>query len=174
MIIYIFQEINRFTFIQCVSEVQKINLPISIGVGNSHDLIIIYNEGRIKAKRIISHPSFNGETFENDIAIIELEEPLEFSETVLPGCLDTESARQNYGDIIATGFGLTSKLVIDPLTGRLVYTPSVSRFLKEVDYKDVSETEERCQDFKSNICVDSKSPGTEESVCLGDSGKSCS
>ena len=161
----------RFALLQCVEIAQKMEIPLSIGVGNSHDLVRMYDEGRINVKRILPHPNFNQETLENDVALLELEEPLEFSSTVLPGCLDTQSDRKNYGDVVATGFGVTSKVVFDPKTGMPVKMSSASRFLKQLDNVDISENDQRCYDFKSSLCVDSKSSGTSESVCLGDNGE---
>ena len=161
----------RFALLQCVEIAQKMEIPLSIGVGNSHDLVRMYDEGRINVKRIIPHPELDKLTLNNDVALLELEEPLEFSSTVLPGCLDMQRDRKNYGDVVATGFGLTSKLVIDPETDRAVKIPSASRFLKQLDNVDLSEISERCQKYKSNICVYSKPLGTSESVCLFDNGK---
>ena len=160
----------RFAFLQC-ADLAEVNTPLSIGVGNSHDLVRMYDEGRINVKRIIPHPELDKLTLNNDVALLELEEPLEFSSTVLPGCLDMQRDRKNYGDVVATGFGLTSKLVIDPETDRAVKIPSASRFLKQLDNVDISENDQRCYDFKSSLCVDSKSSGTSESVCLGDNGE---
>lgn len=40
-----------------------------------------------KVKRIITHPSYNDITYDYDIALMELEEPLEFTKTVQPICL---------------------------------------------------------------------------------------
>lgn len=47
-----------------------------------------------------------------------------------------------------------------------------SRFLKELDVIDNSENDERCAKFEENVCIDSKSPGMEESICFGDTGMS--
>ncbi|XP_055359393.1 suppressor of tumorigenicity 14 protein isoform X2 [Betta splendens] len=44
-----------------------------------------------KVKRIISHPNYNPMTFDYDIALLELSEPLEFSNTIQPICLPTSS-----------------------------------------------------------------------------------
>lgn len=42
-------------------------------------------------KRIISHPDYNQMTFDYDIALLELSEPLEFTNTIQPICLPDSS-----------------------------------------------------------------------------------
>ena len=140
-----------------------------MGAGGDNDLIRIYENGRTYAKAI-THPDYDTVNGANDIALLELEQPLEFTETVLPGCLDTEKARKSYGDVVITGYGLTSPWMFDRRTGQLVQEGSVSRFLKELDYKDISESTEACKTLKGILCVDSKT-GIQESGCYGDSGK---
>ena len=143
---------------------------VSIGAGGDNDLVKIYNQGRTYSERLIMHPNFNLEDFLNDIALIKLEKPLELSQTVLPGCLDTEKARKSYGDVVITGYGLTSKPIVDRKQGREIGNPSNSRFLKELGYKDISESDEKCRGSPGILCVDSQS-GIKESGCYGDSGK---
>lgn len=42
-------------------------------------------------KRIVSHPNYNTMTFDYDIALLELSEPLKFSNTIQPICLPSSS-----------------------------------------------------------------------------------
>lgn len=59
-------------------------------------------------KRIISHPSFNDFTFDYDIALLELERPVEYSSTVRPICLPDSSHVFPSGKAIwVTGWGHT-------------------------------------------------------------------
>nr|XP_020493044.1 suppressor of tumorigenicity 14 protein homolog [Labrus bergylta] len=44
-----------------------------------------------KLKRIISHPDYNQMTFDYDIALLELSQPLEFTNTIQPICLPSSS-----------------------------------------------------------------------------------
>uniref|UniRef100_A0A8C4EZX1 ST14 transmembrane serine protease matriptase n=1 Tax=Dicentrarchus labrax TaxID=13489 RepID=A0A8C4EZX1_DICLA len=46
---------------------------------------------RRPVKRIISHPDYNQMTFDYDIALLELSEPLEFTNTIQPICLPSSS-----------------------------------------------------------------------------------
>uniref|UniRef100_A0A3Q3VWP1 Uncharacterized protein n=1 Tax=Mola mola TaxID=94237 RepID=A0A3Q3VWP1_MOLML len=53
-----------------------------------------YKQGGVQrrpVKRIISHPDYNQMTFDYDIALLELNEPLEFSNTIQPICLPSSS-----------------------------------------------------------------------------------
>uniref|UniRef100_A0A665W422 Suppressor of tumorigenicity 14 protein homolog n=1 Tax=Echeneis naucrates TaxID=173247 RepID=A0A665W422_ECHNA len=49
------------------------------------------NVQRRSLKRIISHPDYNQMTFDYDIALLELSEPLEFTNTIQPICLPSSS-----------------------------------------------------------------------------------
>lgn len=49
------------------------------------------NVQRRAVKRIISHPDYNQMTFDYDIALLELSEPLKFSNTIQPICLPSSS-----------------------------------------------------------------------------------
>lgn len=46
---------------------------------------------RRAVKKIISHPDYNTMTFDYDIALLELSEPLKFSNTIQPICLPSSS-----------------------------------------------------------------------------------
>ena len=59
-------------------------------------------------KRIISHPSFNDFTYDYDIAVLELERPVEYSSTVRPICLPAATHVFPVGKAIwVTGWGHT-------------------------------------------------------------------
>ena len=61
--------------------------------------------------------------------------------------------------MLLTGYGITSKLKIDPKTGVQTYDSGISRFLKEVEYKDTSDQVEKCSNDSGIICADSKIKG---------------
>lgn len=64
-----------------------------------------------RVEKIIAHAEFDTETFDSDIALLKLEEPITFSEDVVPACLPEEDLANNilmnqtFG--IASGFGNT-------------------------------------------------------------------
>ena len=62
-----------------------------------------------RVEKIIAHAEFDTETFDSNIALLKLEEPITFSEDVVPACLPEEDfandvlMNQTFG--IVTGFG---------------------------------------------------------------------
>ena len=94
----------------------------SIGFGGDNDLVKIYDNGRIPIKRGIIHPNYgNSESFNfaDDIALLELDSPIDFEKdsTIGPGCIDPNSAKFYESNVMITGFGLTSKVIINLKTG---------------------------------------------------------
>ena len=80
-----------------------------VGFGNKHNLIDIYNHGRIRIDQIFVHPHYNVSMTDtvHDIAIVKLSQPLSFdSESVSPACVlqENEGGRmKDYGEVISTG-----------------------------------------------------------------------
>jgi secreted trypsin-like serine protease len=58
-------------------------------------------------QKIILHPEYAGVTMYNDIALVELDRGVEFSEHVQPACLYTKSDIPEFG-LEVTGWGSTS------------------------------------------------------------------
>lgn len=59
-------------------------------------------------KKIISHPDYNYMTFDYDIALLELSEPLKFTNTIQPICLPDSSHMFPAGmSCWVTGWGTT-------------------------------------------------------------------
>ncbi|XP_067275825.1 ST14 transmembrane serine protease matriptase a [Pseudorasbora parva] len=59
-------------------------------------------------KQIIPHPYYNPYTYDNDIALMELESPVTFSDTIRPICLPTATDVFPPGDVVTiTGWGAT-------------------------------------------------------------------
>lgn len=140
-----------------------------VGYG-SNDLVNIFEDGRFKVKRYIIHPGFEPEQAKNDIALVELENDIVFNEHVQPACLEREEAKNYAGNnLLITGYGFTTQMKQDTKHHNQTQNKP-SRYLKEADYKDVSNEEdsERCKINKGIICVDAvKQP---DSGCFGDSG----
>lgn len=85
-----------------------------------------------KIKAVSTHPDFNIFNFHNDIAIVELDEPVEFSDILQPVCLPSPS--QNY----------TSRLGLVIGWGRTTEDSSPSSFLRKA-FVPIWSTEQ-CKD----------------------------
>nr|XP_056716511.1 suppressor of tumorigenicity 14 protein [Euleptes europaea] len=61
-------------------------------------------------KRIITHPDFNDFTYDNDIAVMELDSPITFTKQVQPICLPDSSHKFPAGQVLhVTGWGATAE-----------------------------------------------------------------
>ncbi|XP_023207560.1 suppressor of tumorigenicity 14 protein-like [Xiphophorus maculatus] len=61
-----------------------------------------------KLKQIIPHPNYNPNTFDNDIALMELDTPIEYSDYIQPICLPTADYKIPAGqNVWITGWGAT-------------------------------------------------------------------
>ena len=56
-------------------------------------------------KRVIVHRDYNAQTFENDIAILELESPIEYQQHIVPICLPTDQDKFVGRSAYVTGWG---------------------------------------------------------------------
>ena len=70
-------------------------------------------------KRVIVHRDYNAQTFENDIAILELESAIEYQQHVVPICMPSEKDIYVGSKAYVTGWG------------RLKYGKSASHFQRE-------------------------------------------
>lgn len=76
-------------------------LTLSIG---DHDIFTkseVQNEKRF-VKRLVFHKKFNMQTFQDDIALITLNEPVKFASNIKPVCLNTKFADLTSGVRTAT------------------------------------------------------------------------
>ena len=63
----------------------------------------------VRASEWITHPNFDSSTLDNDFAIIQLETPVKFSDSVRPICLpdvgDTDDGDTDYDFVVSTVTG---------------------------------------------------------------------
>lgn len=63
--------------------------------------------------QIICHPQYNPLTFDNDICLVQLSAPVNFTDYVSPICLASENSTFYNGlSTWTTGFGVTGKLKV--------------------------------------------------------------
>jgi secreted trypsin-like serine protease len=119
----------------------------------------------------------NPEMMKNDIALLELEERLVFTDTISPICLTPEIEHDNY---FAAGWGLQKapKWVDDEMDFSNVPT-NTDRVLSEIPLKHISDQEclekSAYKQVDYQICVRGLKEGlifkkTKSNLCLGDSG----
>ncbi|XP_012332408.2 suppressor of tumorigenicity 14 protein [Aotus nancymaae] len=112
-------------------------------------------------KRIISHPSFNDFTFDYDIALLELEQPVEYSSAVRPICLPDASHVFPAGKAIwVTGWGHTQY----GGTGALILQKGEIRVINQTTCESLLPQ----QITPRMMCVGVLSGGVDS--CQGDSG----
>lgn len=119
-----------------------------------------------KVKRVVVHKDYKAPTFENDIAILELEDPIERQPHVVPICMPPDNEQKFLGKMgIVTGWG------------RLEYGGGVPNILHQVSVPVIDN--DSCQDMfkksghkktirESFLCAGYKE-GKKDS-CEGDSG----
>ncbi|XP_017773148.1 PREDICTED: serine protease snake-like [Nicrophorus vespilloides] len=118
----------------------------------------------LKIARVIRNPAFKPPFSYDDIGLIELEKPVEFSDSIRPACLNTEDSDVKH-TFTATGWGLTS------FNGN----PS-SKLLKvaleEVDNADCNKHYEKNRRLVDGIKAESLicAGGDHKDTCQGDSG----
>ncbi|XP_075987181.1 venom protease-like [Anticarsia gemmatalis] len=121
-----------------------------------------------KIKRAVIHPEYKPPSKYNDIALLETETEIEFSDDLLPACLDTGGPRYVYDNTAdASGWG------------QLGHRQSLADTLQVVTLVEYNETEcstsypvhrhmKRGYDHSSQMCYGSHSKVSD--TCQGDSG----
>lgn len=125
-------------FILSTASCLKIEQDLSqVGVGlnnKQNDLIAIYDDGRIPIKNRIIHEHFNSTTLDNDIALVELAESIDFNVTRLrPICL-LEQKSFWFNRMITFNWGNLKDFKNEIKTIDLNYL----RYLKEQNLEDIS------------------------------------
>jgi secreted trypsin-like serine protease len=113
-----------------------------------------------RVSRVIMHPKYTGVSSFNDIALLELDEPLKFNGSFVPVCLPKRDPQEGYGrNLVVAGWGLMNVWI-------LKVTPPTLREanLREVSTDECNETYEAIDGGKV-ICA-----GGESGSCQGDSG----
>lgn len=114
----------------------------------------------VEVGQVISHPDYDSNTFDNDIALLKLSNSLEFSREVAPVCLPPDPNNQYVGvTATVTGWGATSE------------GGSTSPQLQEVDVPVLSNTvcSSSYSSITSNMLCAGLTQGGKDS-CQGDSG----
>ncbi|KAM4580610.1 complement C1r subcomponent-like isoform 1-T1 [Odontesthes bonariensis] len=97
------------------------SLFISMGDTDVHRLL----DSRVNASTVHVHPGYNnphGLDYNDDIALIKLQDPITFSASVMPVCLPADDAAYVTGMMgLVSGFGVTDQGKSQVLTNKLKY-----------------------------------------------------
>lgn len=136
----------------------------SIKAGSSHRLDQGDPEAQIRTlARFVIHPKWNRPTIQNDIAILQWVEPLDYGKNVKPIALPKADHAVPYGQNgIVSGWGLTREGAISSLPERLqaVLAPFVNNTDCNRSYPGLIKPDMICAGF----------PRGGRATCQGDSG----
>ncbi|XP_055617451.1 trypsin 3A1-like [Toxorhynchites rutilus septentrionalis] len=108
------------TAAHCVNSFEPNEIRVYLG---GHNISKDYTELR-RVKRIIDHESFDIFTFNNDVALLELDKPLRYGPTIQPICLPDGSVRDFTGSLgIVAGWGRIEEKLPPSKTLRSVVVP---------------------------------------------------
>lgn len=131
-------------------------------------MIPIYNLKQYKPiAKFHQHLKYDRKLSHNDIALIELREPLKFGDSVQPACLGFDEKEHYEGNLKISGWGSIQQVFMDRDTGKRT-EPVLSRMLKEAEVRDYSNNADWCRDPKNRICL--KNESTLETICSNDAG----
>ncbi|RNA20810.1 serine protease 27-like [Brachionus plicatilis] len=110
--------------------------------------------------KIIIHPNYNNVNLDNDIALINLNTPLNYTDQILPICIPDQSQIFAGESSLATGWGSQ------------VYSGYPTRYLLEVELPILSDS--RCKEkyprVNTQIALCAGEEGQNKDTCQGDSG----
>lgn len=91
-------------------DVNTVDRKIAVSDFTSYSFIrIVISISNFFTKRTVRHPSYNAALKQNDIALIQLDRPVEFSDRVRPACIRTQLEDvSTETDLIVIGWGSTS------------------------------------------------------------------
>ncbi|KAL2078506.1 hypothetical protein ACEWY4_026191 [Coilia grayii] len=155
------------TAAHCVDGRDPLLWSVYLGKQTQNTTIPNPNEVRCSVNLTIVHPDFNKEPFSNDIALMKLSEPVNFTSYIRPICLASNmSSFHNATTCWATGWGSVG----------LSEPPPSPETLQEVELQVVGKKECACKVkntllgdviLPSMICAGGKEG---KAVCHGDSG----
>ncbi|KAH8393096.1 hypothetical protein KR215_009648, partial [Drosophila sulfurigaster] len=146
------------TAAHCVDGFNKNIKEMSVLLG-AHNKTEINNSNRFNVKIITKHPNYNHSL--NDIAILEMERPADFSTfKIRPACLPT-SSREYITEFRAAGFGRTNR---GKESSELLQTTLMTHDITKCKFMPSTELNETL-----HFCAGPNGK-TGKDVCSGDSG----
>ncbi|XP_055381918.1 transmembrane protease serine 9 [Condylostylus longicornis] len=103
----IIDNIHILTAAHCVSQMSAYDVArITVHLGD-HDIRNSYEVQHVvrRIKRVVRHKGFDFSHLHNDVAVLTMDQPVQFSSTIRPICLPSASSAKSYRGIIATVAG---------------------------------------------------------------------
>jgi hypothetical protein len=107
VITYAFNQHKPVTALTLESDMSVRNPPVEVLLGAINLKEPGFLAQKYKVKNWIRHPQYSSPRVYHDIALIELDRTVKFSEIIHPACLNTKSDIPEFG-LEVTGWGLTS------------------------------------------------------------------
>eukprot|EP00057_Strongylocentrotus_purpuratus_P013244 XP_011667718.1 PREDICTED: coagulation factor X [Strongylocentrotus purpuratus] len=158
------QSIHHHSSHRFQNEKDKYSRDIRLG---EHDIEAISdNERTFRAEQIIKHPNFNEQTYDSDIALIKLQQPVTYTDYIIPLCLPSELRADELLKAetrgFVTGWGNTEE------------AGDYSRYLRRVrlTIASMQDCGRSHIDIITNnmFCADGGRKADERDACQGDSG----
>ncbi|CAL8143064.1 unnamed protein product [Orchesella dallaii] len=116
-----------------------------------------------KVVRIVNHADFEEMTYENDIALLFIDEPFEINDNVSPIPLP-QAGQQTTGELLVSGWGRLSYQGSSPDVLQMVELPVVDESACQEAYAELGD-----EIFESFLCAGYLGEGGRD-ACQGDSG----
>ncbi|RWS17088.1 Serine proteinase stubble-like protein [Dinothrombium tinctorium] len=95
----------------CVDDLLLSQIRIRVGEYDFASVMEPYAYVERGAKKKVVHPHYNFFTYENDVALVQLEEPIEFQPHIAPICLPPDNIVLEGRNATVTGWGRLSEVV---------------------------------------------------------------
>jgi len=150
---------SKFVLISahCQSE-SSTDFTVGLGDYNGSKTYGPKSEVTLNVKKVFVHPNYMAGTFDNDLALLELDSPVTFQEHILPICLPTIESK--YVGVVATVAGWRSLMHGDSLTEKLqevqlhiITNSDCQAWFQEKNSKKIIKPELMCAAYwSSNSC----------------------
>ncbi|XP_050693131.1 trypsin II-P29-like [Eriocheir sinensis] len=151
------------TAAHCVTNIRNNKITLTFGSYNK----TLTNENSRQVRKIgsvWSHPDFNRRTFNNDVGLVKLNNPVEFTKEVRPACIPDVANQETYAGMtgIVAGWGRTSEY------------GNASDAVREVTVPIITNEECKTKNYKPNDITDNMICAGHDAgkidACQGDSG----
>ncbi|XP_023152358.2 complement C1r-A subcomponent-like [Amphiprion ocellaris] len=149
--------------------------PEDVRIYMGHNDVKTLKDTPVNASSLYIHPGYKNPdllNYNNDIALMKLDQPITFDSSVMPLCLPAEGATYDTGVMgLVSGFGITINRGREVLTNRLKYVqlPVVDQETCSSSLSSIRRTRSDVPNLTENMFCAGVPEGSKDS-CQGDSG----